>query len=236
MQHEFKRADVGDLVEINALIEAAISGWSVSDRVKRLVLPFYRYDSQDLAHLRIDQLLQDGSLAGVFAWEAAGLEDTIGREREALLHGIYVHPDLQGAGKGRLLLEHARRSATAAGFSGFIVKASKDATGFFERLGLVPIASKSADYPYLYWLDFATRDSAELSRIIEMAWEDRTPFEAIEQQFGLSQSDVIRLMRRELRPSSFRLWRRRVNGRRTKHRELRNPKILRAHAPGQYKR
>jgi uncharacterized protein (TIGR03643 family) len=54
-------------------------------------------------------------------------------------------------------------------------------------------------------------------RIIEMAWEDRTPFDAIEFQFGLSEQQVIQLMRRELKPSSFRLWRQRVQGRPTKH-------------------
>jgi uncharacterized protein (TIGR03643 family) len=48
-------------------------------------------------------------------------------------------------------------------------------------------------------------------RIIEMAWEDRTPFEAIESQFGMNEADVIRLMRKTLKPSSFRLWRKRVN-------------------------
>ena len=57
----------------------------------------------------------------------------------------------------------------------------------------------------------------ETDRIIEMAWEDRTPFEAIEAQFGLGESDVIRLMRREMKPSSFRMWRERVQGRATKH-------------------
>ena len=51
----------------------------------------------------------------------------------------------------------------------------------------------------------------ELDRIIEMAWEDRTPFEAIEYQFGLPEKEVIKLMRRELKGSSFRLWRKRVN-------------------------
>ncbi|PWD99569.1 TIGR03643 family protein [Marinilabilia rubra] len=51
----------------------------------------------------------------------------------------------------------------------------------------------------------------EMDRIIEMAWEDRTPFEAIEVQFGLAEKDVIRLMRSELKASSFRLWRKRVN-------------------------
>jgi uncharacterized protein (TIGR03643 family) len=51
----------------------------------------------------------------------------------------------------------------------------------------------------------------ESDRIIEMAWEDRTPFEAIEFQFGLSEAEVIRHMRTHLKPSSFRRWRRRVN-------------------------
>ena len=54
-------------------------------------------------------------------------------------------------------------------------------------------------------------------RIIEMAWEDRTPFEAIEHQFGLRQQDVIQLMRKELKPHSFANWRARTTGRRTKH-------------------
>ncbi|MDN3493364.1 TIGR03643 family protein [Winogradskyella bathintestinalis] len=57
----------------------------------------------------------------------------------------------------------------------------------------------------------------DIDRIIEMAWEDRTPFEAITFQFKLKEQDVINLMRRELKPSSFRLWRARVQGRATKH-------------------
>ncbi|MBM3924310.1 MAG: TIGR03643 family protein [Sphingomonadales bacterium] len=52
---------------------------------------------------------------------------------------------------------------------------------------------------------------AQVDRIIEMAWEDRTPFEAIFLQFGLAEADVVALMRRELQPSSFRLWRERVH-------------------------
>ena len=57
----------------------------------------------------------------------------------------------------------------------------------------------------------------EIDRVIEMAWEDRATFEAIEFQFGLSEAEVIALMRSELRPGSFRAWRKRVSGRRTKH-------------------
>jgi len=68
----------------------------------------------------------------------------------------------------------------------------------------------------------------EKDRIIEMAWEDRTPFEAIEAQFGLPESGVIALMRKELKRSSFNLWRKRVNsGVSQKHAQKRNPEIER---------
>ena len=63
--------------------------------------------------------------------------------------------------------------------------------------------------------------AADLSRIIEMAWEDRTPFEAIEAQFGINESAVIALMRSHMKASSFRMWRTRMNGRTTKHAALR---------------
>lgn len=62
----------------------------------------------------------------------------------------------------------------------------------------------------------------ELDRIIEMAWEDRTTFDAIEYQFGISEKEVIAIMRREMKPSSFRMWRARVQGRSTKHEAKRN--------------
>ena len=64
-------------------------------------------------------------------------------------------------------------------------------------------------------------------RIIEMAWEDRTTFEAIEMQFGLKQQDVIKLMRKELKPGSFKLWRERTKGRSTKHEALRTDEVNR---------
>jgi uncharacterized protein (TIGR03643 family) len=60
-------------------------------------------------------------------------------------------------------------------------------------------------------------DTESIDRIIEMAWEDRTPFEAIAVQFGLSEKQVIALMRREMKASSFRMWRERVTQRKTKH-------------------
>ncbi|MEF1173605.1 TIGR03643 family protein [Vibrio sinaloensis] len=75
----------------------------------------------------------------------------------------------------------------------------------------------------------------EVSRVIEMAWEDRTPFEAIEVQFGLTEPEVIQLMRRNLKSKSFKLWRERVSGRTTKHIALRSRDVIRGYAPTQYK-
>lgn len=67
----------------------------------------------------------------------------------------------------------------------------------------------------------------EIDRVIGMAWEDRTPFSAIEYQFGLTEADVIKLMKRELKLSSWKRWRARVQGRKTKHRKLRGPSVTR---------
>ena len=78
-------------------------------------------------------------------------------------------------------------------------------------------------------------NAGDVSRVIEMAWEDRTSFEAIERLYGLNESRVIELMRRELKPSSFRMWRKRVTGRVTKHAALRSPDVNRAYCPTQYK-
>ena len=62
----------------------------------------------------------------------------------------------------------------------------------------------------------------DIDRLIVMCWEDRTPFEAIEYQFGLKEEDAIKIMRNNLKPKSFKVWRKRVSGRKTKHMELRD--------------
>jgi uncharacterized protein (TIGR03643 family) len=73
----------------------------------------------------------------------------------------------------------------------------------------------------------------DTDRIIEMALEDRTHFESIEMQFGLKEKEVIELMRKEMKASSFRMWRKRMKGRGTKHRLLRSEEVMRFHCSRQ---
>ncbi len=65
----------------------------------------------------------------------------------------------------------------------------------------------------------------QIDRVIEMAWEDRTPFDAIKLQFGLKEEEVIRMMRREMKSSSFKMWRERVQRRKTKHLKQRGTQV-----------
>jgi uncharacterized protein (TIGR03643 family) len=69
--------------------------------------------------------------------------------------------------------------------------------------------------------------AADIDRVIQMAWEDRTSFNAIEAQFALNESEVIKLMRTELKRSSFEMWRKRVTGRKTKHSAQRTSDVRR---------
>jgi uncharacterized protein (TIGR03643 family) len=65
----------------------------------------------------------------------------------------------------------------------------------------------------------------DIDRIIEMGWEDRTPFDAITMQFGLKEQEVITIMRNNMKPNSFKLWRKRVQGRKTKHLKKREEEV-----------
>ncbi len=74
---------------------------------------------------------------------------------------------------------------------------------------------------------------AEIDRIIGMAWEDRTTFDNIKYQFGINESDVIKIMRKNMKRSSFKMWRERVNGRKTKHQAIGNKEVDRFVSPDQ---
>lgn len=75
--------------------------------------------------------------------------------------------------------------------------------------------------------DKVTLSQEEIDRIVEMAWEDRTSFDAIFRQFGVKEQEVIAIMRREMKPSSWRMWRERVQGRSTKHESKRGEEVER---------
>jgi len=75
--------------------------------------------------------------------------------------------------------------------------------------------------------DISKFSSQDIDRIIEMAWEDRTPFDAIEAQFGLKHQEVIILMRKQMKESSFKMWRKRMSNKSTKHAALRSQFVSR---------
>lgn len=81
----------------------------------------------------------------------------------------------------------------------------------------------------------STLSPEDKSRVIEMAWEDRTPFEAIERLYGLSEPEVISLMRASIKRKTFNNWRARVTGRKTKHLKLRSKDVSRGYCSTQYK-
>ena len=148
-------AQTGDLDDLNAVIEAAVMGWNLPERVKRLSLPSYRYQEHDLDHLRllIAETGTDG-IVGVAAWEPAAAGDAPTGAKAMLLHGLYVAPRRQLGGIGTRLLEAAATAARQAGCDGLLVKANPDAQGFFAHRGLdrLLVEDPTRDYPYRYWL------------------------------------------------------------------------------------
>ena len=151
---KLRRADVTDLEAINELIEVAVMGWSLPERVKRLSLASYRYDEHDLSFLELSvAVTPDPGLIGVAAWEPADPADVPAACTALLLHGLYVAPYWQRRGVGTCLYEAAERAAIGKGLDGVLVKAQADAAGFFRRLGLesMSVLDPERDYPHRYW-------------------------------------------------------------------------------------
>lgn len=149
-------ARVRDLDAVNRIVEAAIMTWKLPERVKRLSLPSYRYHADDLNHLDIRlALAASGDLLGIAAWESAEPRDAPDGHRALLLHGIYVDPAMHGSGIGSLLLEDGLDKARTESYRGILVKANRDARGFFTAKGLRPLAvdDPERDYPYRYWME-----------------------------------------------------------------------------------
>lgn len=149
---------VADLPAANAVVERAVMGWALAERVKRLALPSYRYHPHDLLHMA-GVVAEDakGTPVGVAMWGDAEARDTPAGQRGLLLHGLYVDPAHQRAGIGSRLLAAAVAAARAGGYDGLLAKAQADANAFFAARGLacLPVSDPARDYPHRYWMALA---------------------------------------------------------------------------------
>ena len=143
-----------DLDQINTLIAAAVDTWRLAERVKRLSLPLYQYDPNDLEHLQVIVAeSEEAFMAGIAALEPANASECPRGHNAALLHGIYVDPLLHRHGIGTRLLRYMQVLASSRGFDGLLVKANPEAKTFFEARAFekLPIEDHARDYPYRYW-------------------------------------------------------------------------------------
>ncbi len=146
-------ADAHDLPRVNALITRALTTWDLPERVKRLALPTYLYELEDLASLTLVTAFVGGVLVGTAAWEAARFEGVSALS----LHGLYVDPEWWGRGVGSCLLEAAERAARTQGAAAITVKAQAGARGFFLARGFAPPeARRASDYAHLLWKSLGT--------------------------------------------------------------------------------
>lgn len=144
----------GDLNAINGIITRAIATWNMSERVKRLSQPSYHYQPEDLDYLEFLMAIDGDRPVAVAAWEPAETKHLPAGKQGLLLHGLYVDPDVTRSGIGGRLLNACREAARGQGFDGVLVKATRDAVGFFERSGLtrLPVTRQGRDYDLRYWL------------------------------------------------------------------------------------
>lgn len=143
-----------DIDGINQVIEAAITTWSLPERVKRLALSSYRYSSVDLDHLEAVVAEDEGQhIIGIAAWEPADAKDAPAGCRALLLHGIYVHPSHQHQGVGARLFEAAEKAVKKQGYDGLLVKAQEHANGFFRSRGMqgLQVEDPARHYANRYW-------------------------------------------------------------------------------------
>ncbi|MDH5601468.1 MAG: GNAT family N-acetyltransferase [Gammaproteobacteria bacterium] len=146
-------ANKEDLDDINRVIEAAIMCWDLPERVKRLSLPSYFYNEQDLQHLEIVVIKQNKDIIGLASWHQAENKDTPENKTALLLHGLYIHPNNQNLGIGKQLLKTAERAALDKELNGILVKAHADAINYFIKQGMIElkIQNASRDYAHRLW-------------------------------------------------------------------------------------
>jgi N-acetylglutamate synthase-like GNAT family acetyltransferase len=152
-------AQESDLAGINQVIEAAVNSWDLPERVKRLSLPSYRYTSLDFEHLEF-MVAKDGqqNIIAVAAYEPAESKDTPEQQSGLLLHGLYVHPAAKNHGLGTRLFSAVDNIAKEKSLDGLLVKAQKDAVGFFKKSGMRPltVTNLDKDYKNRFWKSLQT--------------------------------------------------------------------------------
>lgn len=157
---KLRAATVTDLTAINYIIGAAVMGWDLPERVKRLSLPSYHYTPHDLDSLELIVALDvNQQIVAVAAWEPADPKDLPQGQRALLLHGLYVKPECQHQGIGQTLLRAAERTARDQKYDGLLVKAQESARGFFQAQNMKPlnVENENRDYANRFWKSTSER-------------------------------------------------------------------------------
>jgi GNAT superfamily N-acetyltransferase len=145
---------VEDLAVVNRIVESAVRGWGVPERVLRLALPSFRYGVDDLRHMTVVLACvpRDGAV-GVAAWEPGSGRDAPAGRTALLLHGLFVAPASQGRGIGKRLLVAAAEAAASLGLDGITVRAWREAEGFFRTRGFTPVPGSDPgdEHPPRLW-------------------------------------------------------------------------------------
>ena len=136
MNISIRPATLADLPSINTIIESAVMGWDIPERVKRLSLSSLSYSADDFNYYQIMILEHDHVPTGVLTLD----HDTYRQDKTSLIHGIYVAAGKQKKGIGNRLLAEAEMLARQQQSCNIMVKAQKDAAGFFEACGMQKLA------------------------------------------------------------------------------------------------
>lgn len=148
-----RAAKMQDLDAINAIIEATVMNWQLPERIKRLVLPSYRYTQVDYEHLEIIVAeIPEKGIVGVAGCEVAEPGEVPGKQA-LLLHGLYVSPEVQHQGIGSELFKAVEVLVEVYKCDGILVKAQTDAVGFFEFHAMQQLESSKPerDYAHRFW-------------------------------------------------------------------------------------
>lgn len=141
---------------INAVIGAAVMGWALPERVKRLVRSSYEYSPFDMAAMTVLVAADGDEVRGVAALETLATRDRPDdcAAEALLLHGLFVHPEHHHRGIGTALWRACRRHAETIQACGLLVRAQADAVGFFIAQGMaeLPVTTDGQKYPHQFWL------------------------------------------------------------------------------------